>query len=86
MQLPAQKHRQSGRAIAQSHAQGRAEAHPQWDARTQRSDPPGRPGHKDLATLTLNEVTVGEQTMQMLAAATPVQLRALQLLRISASV
>jgi hypothetical protein len=41
---------------------------------------------KDLSTLTLNEVTVGEQTMQMLAAATPVQLRALQLLQVSASV
>jgi hypothetical protein len=41
---------------------------------------------KDLATLTQNEVTVGEQTMQMLAAATPVQLRALQLLQVSATV
>jgi transposase len=40
---------------------------------------------KDLATLTLNEVRVGEQTMQMLATATPVQLRALQLLQVSAS-
>jgi transposase len=38
---------------------------------------------KDLATLTLNEVRVGEQTMQMLATATPVQLRALQLLQVS---
>jgi hypothetical protein len=41
---------------------------------------------KDLATLTLNEVRVEEQTMQMLATATPVQLRALQLLQVSASV
>ena len=41
---------------------------------------------KDLATLTLNEVRVGEQTMQMLATATPVQLRALQLLQVSPSV
>jgi hypothetical protein len=41
---------------------------------------------KDLATLTLNEVRVGEQTMQMLAIATPVQLRALELLRVSATV
>jgi transposase len=40
---------------------------------------------KDLATLTLNEVQVGEQTMQMLATATPVQRRALQLLQVSAS-
>jgi transposase len=41
---------------------------------------------KDLATLTLNEVHVGEQTMQMLATATPLQLRALQLLQVSASI
>ncbi len=41
---------------------------------------------KDLATLTLNEVHVEEQTMQMLATATPVQLRALQLLQVSASI
>lgn len=41
---------------------------------------------KDLATLTLNEVRVGEQTMQLLATPTPVQLRALQLLQVSASV
>jgi hypothetical protein len=41
---------------------------------------------KDLATLTLNEVRVGEQTMQMLAIATPVQLRALELLQVSATV
>jgi transposase len=41
---------------------------------------------KDLSTLTLNEVRVGEQTMQMLATATPVQLRALQLLQVSASI
>jgi transposase len=40
---------------------------------------------QDLATLTLNEVRVKEQTTQMLAAATPVQLRALQLLQVSAS-
>jgi hypothetical protein len=40
---------------------------------------------KDLATLTLNEVRVGEQTMQMPAAAIPVQLRALQLLQVSVS-
>lgn len=40
---------------------------------------------KDLATLTLNDVTVGEQTMQMLATATPVQIRALELLQVSAS-
>ena len=41
---------------------------------------------KDLATLTLNEVRVGQQTMRMLATPTPVQLRALQLLQVSASV
>jgi transposase len=40
---------------------------------------------KDLATLTRNQVRVGEQTMQMLAAPTPVQERALQLLQASAS-
>jgi hypothetical protein len=40
----------------------------------------------DLSTLTLNEVHVENQTMQMLAAATPVQLRALQLLQVSASI
>jgi transposase len=40
---------------------------------------------QDLSTLTLNEVRVEEQTMQMLATATPVQLRALQLLQVSAS-
>lgn len=38
---------------------------------------------KDLATLTLNQVRVGEQTLQMLAAPTPVQQRALQLLQVS---
>jgi transposase len=37
---------------------------------------------KDLATLTRNEVRVGEQTLQMLATPTPVQQRALQLLQI----
>lgn len=41
---------------------------------------------KDLATLTRNEVRVGEQTMQMLATPTPVQQRALQLLQVSAAV
>lgn len=40
---------------------------------------------KDLATLTWNEVRVQDQTMRMLATATPVQLRALQLLQVSAS-
>jgi hypothetical protein len=39
---------------------------------------------KDLATLTRNEVHVGEQTLQMLSAATPVQERALELLKVSA--
>jgi transposase len=39
---------------------------------------------KDLATLTRNEVRVGEQTLQMLATPTPVQQRALQLLQVSA--
>ena len=38
---------------------------------------------KDLATLTSNEVRVGEQTFQMLATPTPVQQRALQLLQVS---
>ena len=38
---------------------------------------------KDLATLTRNQVRVGEQTMQMLPAPTPVQQRALQLLKVS---
>jgi transposase len=41
---------------------------------------------KDLATLTRNEVRVGEQTLQMLATATPVQQRALALLKVSAAV
>jgi transposase len=41
---------------------------------------------KDLATLTRNEVRVGEQTLQMVATPTPVQQRALQLLQISAGV
>jgi transposase len=41
---------------------------------------------KDLATLTRNEVRVGEQTLQMLATPTPVQQRALQLLQVSAVV
>jgi hypothetical protein len=40
---------------------------------------------KDLSTLTLNDVTAGEQTTKLLATATPVQLRALQLLQVSAS-
>jgi transposase len=39
---------------------------------------------KDLATLTCNEVQVGEQTLHMLAAPTPLQQRALQLLQVSA--
>ena len=39
---------------------------------------------KDLATLTLNEVRAGDQTMQMLAAATPLQQRALKLLQVPA--
>ena len=38
---------------------------------------------KDLATLTRNEVRVGEQTMQMLATPTIVQQRAFQLLQVS---
>jgi transposase len=41
---------------------------------------------KDLATLTRNEVRVGEQTLQMVATPTPVQQHALQLLQISAGV
>jgi transposase len=41
---------------------------------------------KDLATLTRNEVRVGEQTLQMVATPTLVQQRALQLLQISAGV
>jgi transposase len=41
---------------------------------------------KDLATLTRNEVRVGEQTMHMLATPTPVQQRALELLKVSAAV
>jgi transposase len=41
---------------------------------------------KDLATLTRNEVRVGEQTLHMLATPTPVQQRALDLLKVSASV
>jgi transposase len=39
---------------------------------------------KDLATLTRNEVRVGEQTLQMLSTATLVQQRALALLQVSA--
>jgi len=39
---------------------------------------------RDLATLTRNEVRVGEQTVSMLATPTPVQQRALQLLQVSA--
>jgi len=38
---------------------------------------------KDLATLTRNDVRVGDQTLQMLANPTPVQQRALQLLKAS---
>jgi hypothetical protein len=41
---------------------------------------------KDLATLTRNEVRVGEQTMHMLANPTPVQQRALHLLQVSAAI
>ncbi len=41
---------------------------------------------KDLATLTLNQVRVGEQMLPMLATATPLQQRALQLLQVSALV
>lgn len=40
---------------------------------------------KDLATLTRNEVRVGQQTMQMLANPTPVQQRAFHLLQVSAT-
>ncbi len=40
---------------------------------------------KDLATLTLNEVRVGAQNLRLLANTTPVQLRAFQLLQVSAS-
>jgi transposase len=40
---------------------------------------------KDLATLTRNEVRVGEQTLHMLATPTPVQQRALDLLKVSSS-
>ena len=39
---------------------------------------------KDLATLTRNEVRVGDQSLQMLSNATAVQQRALALLRVSA--
>lgn len=39
---------------------------------------------KDMATLTRNEVRVGEQTLQMLSTPTPVQERALALLKFSA--
>jgi transposase len=41
---------------------------------------------KDLATLTRNEVRVGEQTLQMVATPTLVQQRALRLLQVSAGV
>jgi transposase len=41
---------------------------------------------KDLATLTRNEVRIGEQTLQMLATPTPVQQRALQLLQVSTGI
>ena len=41
---------------------------------------------KDLATLTRNQVRVGEQTLQMMATPTPVQERALQLLKVSTGV
>ena len=40
---------------------------------------------KDLATLTRNEVRVGDQTVPMLANPTPVQQRALELLQVSAA-
>ena len=40
---------------------------------------------QDLATLTRNEVRVGDQILHMLATPTPIQLRALQLLRVSAA-
>jgi transposase len=41
---------------------------------------------KDLATLTLNQVRIGDQTMPMAATPTPVQQRALDLLKVSAAV
>jgi transposase len=41
---------------------------------------------KDLATLTMNQVRIGDQTVQMAATATPVQQRALDLLQVSVSV
>jgi transposase len=41
---------------------------------------------KDLATLTRNEVRVGEQTLNMMASPTTVQQRALELLKVSAAV
>jgi transposase len=41
---------------------------------------------KDLATLTRNEVRVGDQTLHMLSTPTPVQQRALALLKVSAAV
>ena len=40
---------------------------------------------KDLATLTMNQVRIGDQTVQMAALPTPVQQRALDLLQVSAS-
>lgn len=60
------------------------------DARKRTSD--GMPVHsfqtllKDLATLTMNQVAVGDQTVQMSATPTPVQQRALDLLHVSVSV
>ncbi|MCI0350833.1 MAG: hypothetical protein L0Z53_15515, partial [Acidobacteriales bacterium] len=39
---------------------------------------------KDLATLTMNQVHVGDQTVQMTATPTAVQQRALDLLQVSA--
>jgi hypothetical protein len=41
---------------------------------------------KDLATLTKNEVRVGQQTLHMLATPTAVQQRALELLKVAAAV
>ena len=41
---------------------------------------------QDLATLTRNEVRVGDQILHMLDTPTPVQQRALQLLQVSAAV
>ncbi|PYT23346.1 MAG: IS1634 family transposase [Acidobacteria bacterium] len=41
---------------------------------------------KDLATLTMNQVRIGDQTVPMAATPTPVQQRALDLLQVSASV